>query len=184
MLLCTLLAFISAGVYNFLLTVHLYKEKISTTLHEDYLKKKEIEYAVGISEMWNTRYLYAFSSFKGEVLKMYHRPMFNFFCICLALVHALMLESTAKLGIITGMFAILALYTILLRPYRSVHSNIVLFVLSSVLLVTCFLLLLKKTGLNSAIFVEDYFYGMLIIVNGFGWFILLAFILLILQTRR
>ncbi len=115
---------------------------------------------------------------------MYHRPMFNFFCICLALVHALMLESTAKLGIITGMFAVLALYTILLRPYRSVHSNIVLFVLSSVLLVTCFLLLLKKTGLNSAIFVEDYFYGMLIIVNGFGWFILLAFILLILQTRR
>lgn len=77
MLLCALLTFVVAGCYNMMIGVHLYREKVSNVLHEEYLIKKEIEYAVGVSELWNTRYLYTFASFKGEIVKMYHRIVFN-----------------------------------------------------------------------------------------------------------
>lgn len=77
MLLCALLTFLAALAYNLMIGLHLYREKVSNLLHEEYLVKKEIEYAVGISEMWNSRYFYTFASFKGEVVKMYHRVIFN-----------------------------------------------------------------------------------------------------------
>lgn len=77
MLLCALLTFVVAGCYNIMIGVHLYREKVSNSLHEEYLVKKEIEYTVGVSEMWNSRYFYTFSSFKAEIPKMYHRIIFN-----------------------------------------------------------------------------------------------------------
>lgn len=90
MLLCALLAFVVAVCYNLMIGLHLYREKVSNMLHEEYLVKKEIEYAVGISELWNSRFLYIFSSFKSDILKMYHRVIFNGLQIILMIVHALM----------------------------------------------------------------------------------------------
>ena len=58
-----LVTLIAGLLYNIVLAVHLYKEKISNVLNEDYVRKKEIEYVVGISEMWLTRYFFLFSSF-------------------------------------------------------------------------------------------------------------------------
>jgi hypothetical protein len=83
-----------------MLGLHLHKEKVSNILHEEYLKKKEIEYAVGISEMWNTRYLYLFSSFKSEIIKMYHRVIFNSICIILVIIHAVIVSNNKVLMII------------------------------------------------------------------------------------
>ena len=77
MLFTALITFLVAFGYNLILAIHLYREKVSNLLHEEYLNKKEIEYTLGISEMWSTRYFYTFSSFKGEVAKMYHRIIFN-----------------------------------------------------------------------------------------------------------
>ena len=41
-----------------------------------------------------------------------------------------------------------------------------------------FVLLLKITGLKSALFVGNYYYYLLILINGFGWFLALSAILM------
>lgn len=99
------------------------------------------------------------------------------------IVHALMQESSAKLAIVVGLFAIFLFYVLVTRPYRCMHSNLLLFMLTTTVLATSFLLLCKETGLKSALFVESYFYGLLIIVNAFCWFIVLAFLLLLAIIR-
>jgi hypothetical protein len=93
MLLSVFLTFIVTALYIIALGIHLHREKVSNKLHEDYLRKKEIEYTVGISEMWNSRYLYAFSSFKSEIFKMFFRVIFNTFIWVLILIHALMVSN-------------------------------------------------------------------------------------------
>lgn len=90
MLACLLIAFAAAILYNFVLGFHLYREKVSNMLHEEYLVKKEIEYTVGISELWNSRYLYTFSSFKSEISKMYQRLVFNGMQLLMMVAHALL----------------------------------------------------------------------------------------------
>lgn len=79
---------------------------------------------------------------------------------------------------------VIIFYTIFVRPYRCMHSNVLLFMLSVSLLVTAFLLMLKKGGLKSALFIEDYFYGMLIIVNTLCWVLITAYLLLLYKTQR
>lgn len=113
MVLFAFLTFVVAALYNIQLGLHLYREKVSNKLHEEYLRKKEIEYTVGVSEMWNSRFFYAFSSFKSDVFKMFHRVIFNTLIFLLVLVHALIVniyfdnclqgESVTKIGIITGL---------------------------------------------------------------------------------
>jgi hypothetical protein len=44
-------------------------------------------------------------------------------------------------------------------------------------------LLLKISGLKSALFVDNYFFGLLILINGFGWFLVLAFLCLIIAVK-
>jgi multisubunit Na+/H+ antiporter MnhC subunit len=75
-------------LYNLVLVIHLYREKVSNSKHELYLRKKEIEYIVGISEMWNNRFFFAFSSFRSDISKMYHRPIFNMLILTYIVVHA------------------------------------------------------------------------------------------------
>ena len=179
-----LVTLIAGLLYNIVLAVHLYKEKISNVLNEDYVRKKEIEYVVGISEMWLTRYFFLFSSFTSDIFKMYHRVIFNSFLLLLVLVHAVLGEGTAKIGIILGLFTVFTAYIIGTRPYRCVFSNILLFVLSAIMLVNTFVLLLKKSGLKSALFVDNFFYGLLILINGFGWFLVAAFLLFIIAIKR
>ena len=184
MLLTALFAFVAAAVYNIVLAIHLTREKVSNILHEDYIFKKEVEFAVGISEMWNTRYFYTFSSFKGELLKMYHRIIINGLLFIFVLIHALMEESSAKLGIVVALLALFDIYVLLMRPYRCMLSNILLFMLNTAVLITAFLLMLKRSGLKSALFTDNYFYGLLIIVNALLWVIIASFFLLLIFTKR
>ncbi len=112
-------------------------------LHEEYVTKKEVEYVVGVSELWLTRSFFAFSSNKGDMAKMYHRVIFNSVMLFLVLVHAVISESQAKIGLVVGVMAVLIFYTIFVRPYRCMHSNVILLMLSTILMATAFLLMLK-----------------------------------------
>lgn len=183
MLACLLLGFLVAVLYNFMLGVHLYKEKVSNMLHEEYLVKKEIEYTVGISELWSSRYLYTFSSFKSELSKMYGRVVFNCMQLLMMVAHALLQESQTKIGITVGLLAIYLFYIIATRPFRSNHSNLLALACSLPVLATSFLLLLKKGNLKSALFVEQYFYGLLMVVNSFCWFLIFCFLILLVIVK-
>ena len=74
-------------------------------------------------------------------------------------------------------------YVIATRPYRSFHSNMLLLLLSTTIVVNSFLLLLKKGGLKSALFVDNYFYGLLIVVNTIFWVAIASYIILIILTK-
>lgn len=86
----TLVTLVIGLLYNMILAIHLYREKISNILNEEYIRKKEIEYVVGISEMWVTRHFYLFSSYKSDLFKMYHRVIFNSLQLLLVVIHAAM----------------------------------------------------------------------------------------------
>ena len=134
--------------------------------------------------MWLTNHFYMFSSFRSELFKMYHRPIFNTLTLLLCLVHGLMTQGLAKVGIILAIFAIMAIYTFGARPYRCQVSNILVFVLSIIMVGNCFVLLLKMSGFRSSIFVDTYFYNVLILLNAFGWFLVFAFILFAIVIKK
>lgn len=170
-------------LYIAFLAWHLYREKISNMLNEEYIRKKEIEFVVNISEMWVTRHFYLFSSFKSDFFKMYHRVLFNLFQLILVVFHAVLPQGTAKIGLIMALFAIFLGYIMLTRPYRCQYTNLLVFLLAATQLVNTFVLLLKISGLKSALFVDTYYYYVLILINGFGWFLVLAAILLALALK-
>ena len=87
------------------------------------------------------------------------------------------------MGVILAAFAVFTFYLLGTRPYRCQFSNLILFILSCTFVVNSFVLLLKISGLKSALFVDNYFYGLLTLINGFGWFLVFAFLLLILVIR-
>ena len=86
----TLTTLVIGLLYNLMIAIHLYREKISNMLNEEYIRKKEIEYVVGISEMWLTRHFYLFSSYKSDLFKMYHRVIFDSLQLILIVIHAAM----------------------------------------------------------------------------------------------
>jgi len=49
--------------------------------------------------------------------------------------------------------------------------------------VKTFVLLLKISGLKSALFVDNYFFGLLALINGFGWFLVVALLCLMIAVR-
>ena len=170
-------------IYNSILGIHLYREKISNMLNEEYIRKKEIEFVVDVSEMWVTRHFFMFSSFKSDFFKMYHRVLYNCFQLLLVVFHAVLPLGTAKIGLIMGSFAVFTGYLLATMPYRCKYTNLLVFLLSTTQLVNTFVLLLKISGLKSALFVDRYYYYLLILINGFGWFLSLASLLLAFMLK-
>lgn len=85
------LAFLAGVIvisYNIALMSHLYGESVSLHLHEGYVVKKEVEFCLGVSTTWLTRYFFFFSSYRGGLYKMFGRPVFNFMCVGMVAVHA------------------------------------------------------------------------------------------------
>jgi len=183
MMVLALFVLVAGLLYNVGIGIHIYREKISNRLNEDHIRKKEIEFTVGISEMWLTRYFFVFSSFRSEIFKMYHRVIFNTMAYLFVLIHAGMPQGAAKIGLVLALFTIFTFYVLGTRPYRSGFSNILLVLLSGIYMILTFVLLLKETGLKSALFVDNYFYGLLILINGFGWFLVAAMLLFMLVVR-
>jgi len=77
-----------------------------------------------------------------------------------------------------GLFALFTGYILATRPYRCQFTNLLVFLLTATQLVNTFVLMLKITGLKSALFVDTYYYYLLILINGFGWFLALCSIIL------
>ena len=82
-----------------------------------------------------------------------------------------------------GVMTLFVFYIIATRPYRDFHSNMLILLLSCTILVNSFLLLLKKGGLKSALFVDNYFYGLLIVINTIFWVGIASYLILILLTK-
>jgi len=80
--------------------MHLYGESVSIQLHETYIIKKEVEYCLDVSTNWITRYFFFFSSFRGGVQRMFHRPVFNFACLAMILAHAILDTKASKISFI------------------------------------------------------------------------------------
>ena len=93
-------------------------------------------------------------------------------------LHAVLPQGTAKIGLIMGLFALFTGYILATRPYRCQYTNLLVFILTATQLVNAFVLLLKITGLKSALFVDTYYYYLLILINGFGWFLAFACMML------
>ena len=74
-------AYLMAVLYNVQLFGYIYRNKISTQFHEQAVQKKEVEYSYGINKIWSTEKFFTFSSFKGGIGSIYHRIVFNAFCI-------------------------------------------------------------------------------------------------------
>lgn len=67
----TFIAWAIALTWNLGLIAHIYSESVSTILHETYLRKKEVEFCLGISANWLTRYFFFFSGYRSGVQRMY-----------------------------------------------------------------------------------------------------------------
>lgn len=135
MMVLALFVLVAGLLYNVGMGVHLWREKISNRLNEEYIRKKEIEFTVGISEMWLTKYFFLFSSFRSEVFKMYHRVIFNTMAYLFILIHAGLPQGPTKIGLVLALFTIFIFYVLGTRPYRSGFSNILLVLLTGIFVI-------------------------------------------------
>mmetsp|Transcript_11575 Transcript_11575/g.17490 ORF Transcript_11575/g.17490 Transcript_11575/m.17490 type:complete len:179 (+) Transcript_11575:1222-1758(+) len=157
----TSLAFGIVVIYNVVLGIQVFKRATSVDLHESYLVKKEVEYTLGLSSNWSTHYFFFFSSYRGGVQRMVFRPFFNLFCVLLVAIHSSLGDNEAsKIFFIQALFMLLMVFVLAFRPYRCLHSNATLILLTMLINLVMFQLNLKIAGFSSALFVDKYFYWM------------------------
>lgn len=82
-------SYLLALLYNTQLFGYIYRNKISSTFHEQAVQKKEVEYSYGINKIWSTEKFFTFSSYRGGVSSIYHRIVFNMFAIIFIAINAL-----------------------------------------------------------------------------------------------
>jgi hypothetical protein len=100
---------------------------------------------------------------------MFHRPVFNFICLSMILIHAIVTDPVKKMGTLQLMFLIILFLALAARPYRNVHSNVIFIALSILFSLITFELNMKVSGFKSTLFVDKYFYAMQMIQNAFFW---------------
>ena len=165
--------------------VHLHKEKVSTRVHEEYVRKKEIEYCVGINDEWKARYYFIFSSFKCDTLKMYHRPIFNIFVFLLVTSGVLVpKENGLRSNVIFVLFGVLLVCYCTTRPYRCMSTNILGMLLSLIMVINSVIMMLKENGFRTAVIIDSYLWILLTVVNLFLWFFVAVFIAMLVVTKR
>jgi len=121
-------AFCLALGYNIVLVYLIQFNKISTQYHEQSVQKKEIEYSLGINNIWKTGKFYTFSSFKGGYMMMYHRILFNLLGALLCLCEVLFTKYSTiqyKMMAMTVLVILFTIHCFVARPYRSNTSNFV-----------------------------------------------------------
>lgn len=79
-----------AMLYNIGLIYLILKRKISYREkdHNRYIKRKELEYVLELSDNWRKQSFFVFSSFKGSKLRLYFKPVYNIFLLFLVSSHA------------------------------------------------------------------------------------------------
>lgn len=91
---------------------------------------------------------------------MFARSIFNFMCIAMVFVHAVVDDDKTKMSFLSAIFLCLFLYALGARPYRNSHSNAVFIGLNLAISLTAFELTMKISGFKSTLFVDKYFYWM------------------------
>ena len=81
-------SYLLSFLYNAQLFSYIHHNKISSSFHEEAVVKKEVEYSYGINKIWSTEKFFTFSSFKSGVGAIYHRIIFNLFCILFIAINA------------------------------------------------------------------------------------------------
>lgn len=147
--------------------------------HKAYVKRKELEYVLEISDNWRKQSFFMFSSYKGTKLRMFFKPFWNLILLLLVCVHAfgetnMKNKANIFMGVLIGFFVII----LFIRPYRCASTNFLLiFQLMHIIAPVCMVSLLIG-GMENGILVNKYFslsiYG---IIGIFGFCQLLVVVL-------
>ena len=139
--------------------------------HDQYLMRRELEYVLEISDSWRKQSFFIFSSFKGSKLRMLFKPLFNFVCLLLIVIHSYFGADTETKGLLfLIIFGSMIVFILTLRPYRCTSSNItIVLCFSHLFVVTCFGYV-KATGLRHGLLVQKYYSICIYIIT--AWFIL------------
>ena len=81
--------YVLAILYNMQLYCYIRQNKISSTFHIDAIQKKEVEYSYGINKQWSSQKFFTFSSYRNGMSSIYHRIVFNVYCMFFIGVNAL-----------------------------------------------------------------------------------------------
>ena len=81
-------------ISQILMCLHIRKYAIyyNNEKHEQYLKQKELEYTLAISELWRFKHFYLFSSYRRNLGRVYHRNIKWIYWLVLVLIHAFMVS--------------------------------------------------------------------------------------------
>jgi len=167
------MVFIAGGailIYNIAILLHIFNEAIAIAPTELFVIKKEVEFCLGISNNWLTRYFFYFSSYKPGRLRMFFSPLFNISRILMVVAYALNSDSMSVSKYITGIMLLFSLMAAILRPYRDFHSNFLLFILCILFSLQFTQINLKMGGLKSPFMVDKYFYNIQLIQIIFALF--------------
>lgn len=152
------------------------------------MQKKECEYSFGINKIWTMEKFFTFSSFKSGVGSIYHRIIFNMFAMVFIAIHAIQRRADLddmKLTITfhTLMTVFFTIHVIMTRPYRSFSSNL-LYILCLIAFTTMTIMMyMKVQGYKQSIFIDKYFFLLIIFMSGFLWFLVALWIILVFITR-
>mmetsp|Transcript_12226 Transcript_12226/g.10837 ORF Transcript_12226/g.10837 Transcript_12226/m.10837 type:complete len:329 (+) Transcript_12226:690-1676(+) len=155
------IAMVTIGViYNVALFIMMRKRKVSYREkdHDSFVKRKELEYVLGISDSWRKQSFFMFSSFKGSKLRMYFKPVYNLFILFLISVHAF-LETDMKMK--SNIFALAmtfgAIFIFAIRPFRCATTNFLIFFQFCHLCGPMYMVQQEISGLENGLLVNKYF---------------------------
>jgi len=169
------LSVVISAIYNFILWGILNENKTSTGFHEDSIQKKEIEYELGINDIWVSGKYFTFSSFRSGSLSMYHRIVFNFYFWILCGINLWMSEWSTenyKITVMTVFTVLYIVHVIVLRPYRSMSTNLLYFLCLLGFMMQLIFIRCVAVGYQQPIFIDQYFMQLTSILNGFIWFLI------------
>ena len=94
--------------------------------HDEYVNKKELEFALSVNNSWAFERMYTYSSFKGAYWSKYHRIIFNIFAICMVLINSYTSRNSSQVHFLiahTVLILVFTIYIVILRPYRCWSTN-------------------------------------------------------------
>lgn len=147
-------------LYNIGLVYMISKRKISYRQkdHDGFIKRKELEYILEISDSWRKQSFFVFSSFKGSKLRVYFKPLFNMYLLFLICVHAFTeANSNTKASIYSVTFTVAFIFIIAVRPFRCASSNFLITVMFFHLCFPTYMVAEYISGLQNGLLTNYYF---------------------------
>jgi len=158
-----LFAFVMIGVgifYNVALVYMIRKRKISYRQkdHDGFMKRKELEYVLEISDSWRKQSFFVFSSFKGSKMRLYYKPVYNIFVLFLICAHSFFESNLETKGNIFSVALIAGvIFSIAVRPFRCASSNFLMLLQFMHLCGPVFMVTQSIGGMQHGLLVNKYF---------------------------